>query len=64
MFSMMVEGRITETVLQCLTTYRMRGMMAPQMVWRELSRLAMEPDLSMEHKVDIGVQKGETEVIF
>ena len=54
----MIKGRITEMVLQRLTTYRMRGMMAPQVVGVELSRLAVDQDLSWEHKVKIGVQKG------
>ena len=40
------------------TTYRMRGMVAPQVVGMELSRLAVDQDLSWEHKVKIGVQKG------
>ena len=55
----MVKGRVTETVLQILNTYRKRGMQEPSVVGRELAKLAMDPDLSMEHKVKIGVMKGK-----
>ena len=51
----MMKGRVTETVLQILNTYRKRGMQEPSVVGREL---AMDPDLSREHKVKIGVMKG------
>ena len=36
------------------------GMVAPQMVGREVEKLALEPDLFTEYKVEIwGVFKGE-----
>ena len=54
----MMKGRVTETVLQILNTYRKRGMQEPSVVGRELAKLARDPDLSREHKVKIGVMKG------
>ena len=54
----MVRGRVTEFALQRLTTFRMRGMRATNVVCEELARLAAGPDLSLEHRVKIGVQKG------
>ena len=44
--------------LQRLTTFRMRGMRTTHVVGEELARLAAGPDLSLEHRVKIGVQKG------
>ena len=41
-------------VLQILNTKFQRGMVAPQMVGREWDKLALELDLSTEHKVEIG----------
>ena len=52
----MVRGRVTEFTLQRITTYRMRGMRATHEVGEELARLAADPDLSLEHRVKIGVQ--------
>ena len=54
----MVRGRVTEFTLQRLTTYRMRGMRSTHEVGEELAKLAADPDLSLEHRVKIGVQKG------
>ena len=34
-------------------------MQEPSVVGRELAKLAMDPDLSREHKVKIGVMKGK-----
>ena len=36
----MMKGRVTETVLQILNTYRKRGMQEPSAVGRELAKLA------------------------
>ena len=47
-------------VWQILNTKCQMGMMAPQMVEREWDKLALEPDLFTEYKVEIGgVFKGE-----
>ena len=54
----MIRGRVTEFALQRITTYRMRGMRSPHEVGEELGKLSASPDLSLEHKVKIGVQKG------
>ena len=57
----MVRVRVTEFALQRITTFRMRGMRATHEVGGELARLARlaaDPDLSLEHRVKIGVQKG------
>ena len=54
----MMRGRVVELALQRITTYRMRGMRATHEVGEELARLAADPDLSLEHRVKIGVQKG------
>ena len=51
----MVRGRVTEFALQRITTFRMKGMKATHEVGEEL---AADPDLSLEHRVKIGVQKG------
>ena len=55
----MMKGRVTETVLQILNTYRKRGMQEFSVVGRELAKLATDLDLSREHKVKIGVMKGK-----
>ena len=54
----MIIRRVIELALQRITTYRMRGMRSPQEVGEELGKLSASPDLSLEHKVKIGVQKG------
>ena len=54
----MVKGRSVELSLQKLYTYRMRGMRHAKVVAEELRRLGREEDLSMDHKVRIGVLKG------
>ena len=41
-------------VLQILNTKCQMGMVAPQMVGREWDKLALEPDLFTEYKVEIG----------
>ena len=41
-------------VLQILNTKCQMGMVAPQMVGREGDKLALEPDLFIEYKVEIG----------
>ena len=41
-------------VLQILNTKCQMGMVAPQMVGREGDKLALEPDLFTEYKVEIG----------
>ena len=54
----MMRGRVVELALQRIATYRMRGMRSPHEVGVELGQLSTIPDLTMEHKVKIGVQKG------
>jgi len=54
----MIIRRVIELALQRITTYRMRGMRSPHEVGVELGQLSTIPDLTLEHKVKIGVQKG------
>ena len=54
----MIRRRVIELALQRITTYRMREMRSPHEVGVELGQLSTIPDLTLEHKVKIGVQKG------
>jgi hypothetical protein len=53
----MVRSRVAEIMLQSQTSKRKRGM---PLEWDEdLTRLARDPSLSTDHKVRVGIHKGE-----
>ena len=53
----MVRSRVAEIILQRQTSQRKRGM---PLEWNEdLTRLARDPSLSTDHKVRVGIHKGE-----